>query len=75
MFKLGKRVKVNGHIEDETWYRDFEEPGVLSFRNQVGVVVGHVTDDCGATPDDPLHIVWVKGKGKDGFWSQELTAA
>lgn len=38
----------------------------------VGLVVGTVTDDCGASADDPLFILQFPDGRRDGFWKEEL---
>lgn len=83
MFRVGQRVKVSPrftmkkHPRTGKKRRAYETDGTWNedFRNKEGTVIDLETEDCGATKESPLYLVWVKGLGKDGFWEEELRAA
>ena len=58
--RVGKRVRVVANVS------------TIIGADEIGTVISHVTDDHGAVIADPMHIVWVTGVGKDGFWAEEL---
>lgn len=67
MHRIGKRVRFLGYKDE---FRGLDIP-----IGTVGTVVAHETEDVGASPADPFHLVWFKGLGKEGMWSEELEPA
>ncbi len=62
IFPPGTLVRVD-HINDESDAKDL---------GKTGVVVDFDEKDCGATPDNPMHIVRFDDGHQDGFWYEEL---
>lgn len=61
--RLGRRVRVVGSADE------YVDP---KFIGMEGTIIDQDDQECGATKEDPMWMVWFKGHGKDGFWGEEL---
>ena len=72
-FKPAENLAVGDRV---TIARIMEEEGDFTMLGAIAEVVGFVTDDCGATPDNPMIRVRLEAReyeGKDDtFWPEEL---
>lgn len=69
--RIGLRVRFTGYSDQSAgFYKD----GLPLKKGETGTVVRHVID-CGATEDDPMHLVWIKSKKPDLYWYEELEPA
>lgn len=61
--RVGRRVRIVGGCDE-----CFDQ----SYVGAKGTIVDLDESECGASKGDPMWMVWVKGRGKEGFWGEEL---
>lgn len=62
MPRIGKRVRFIGYCDDIV-----PRDPIMDIGDE-GTVVAHDPQDIGP----PMNVVWVRGRGKDGYWDEEL---